>query len=233
VPFFSNSDAQVLVRDITSGDVGITETIPTRLMLIQSADLQAYAINSGDSPVDGITFNSGGVDNARAVLWKSDEIGTNNLLDEQTHASGVPFEYFIIKAKGLYEVSGFMLYEPNCQYNSNVADLDAVIEEINNEAYAAVNVAIQRQEAGETTWENIAATRVIWSGRAIYGTANSATVPPVTVLFNAGDKIRLVFYRPNNTLGRPHGRGGEWGITYVTGIDVKKGLRVTLIEEQQ
>jgi hypothetical protein len=234
-PFISNSNAQVLVRDITNGDMGITGTIPTRLMLVQSAELQSYAKDSGDSPgQDGITFNSGGIGNARAVLWKSDDVKTNNLLDEQTHASGAPFEYFIIKAKGLYEVGGFMLYEPNCQYNLEVKTLADAIQEI-HKAYAAVNVAIQRQEAGETTWENIAATRVIWSGRAIYGTASSATVPPITVLFDVGDKIRLVFYRPDGTFGRPHGKGneGEWGITYVYGIDVKKGLRVTLIEEQQ
>jgi hypothetical protein len=231
VPLISSAHAQVLVRSSLTNKVGIAGAVPTKLMLVQSESLQSYPTNSGDSPdQQNKTFNKGGVENARSVLWLSTEIGTNNIVDEQQHDAGATFEYFTIRDKGLYEVSGFISYEPNCTYNIKSATLADVLTEINS-AYAAVNVAVQRQASGATTWNNIAATRVIWSGRAITGISSTVAVPPITVRLETGDKIRLVFYRPSESFGKPHGKGGEWGITYVFGIDVKKGLRVMMVED--
>jgi hypothetical protein len=227
-PVYHSSQSQVLVVN-NDGKVGVAGAVPAKLMHIQSLEEQEYKQNSGDSPLQGITFNKGGVANALSVLWKSDEMGMNNIVDEQAHAGGASFEYFVFKDKGLYEVSGFILYEPSCQYNYKSSTLDDVKNEING-ALAGLNVAIQRQEAGKSGWDNIAATRALWSGRAIYGTSSTAYVPPTTVSFQKGDKIRMVFYRPSDTFGRPHGKGAIWGITNVIGIDVKKGLRIMMID---
>jgi hypothetical protein len=232
VPSIPNSDAQVLVRSSVTGELGTTGAVPTKLMLVQSAELQSYAKGDADKLMEGITFNSGGIVNALSVKWKSTEVETNNLLEEQTHAAGASFEYFTVKTKGMYEVSGFMSYTPNCEYISKATTLEHVLNEVNT-ALAAVNVAIQKQ-TGSSAWVNIAATRVIWSGLSIAGVSSSATVPPIFVRLETGDKLRLAFYRPNSTFGKDHGkRVGSWGISTVQGIDVKRGIRVMLIEESE
>jgi hypothetical protein len=218
-PVFHSAQSEVLVKD-QDGKIGVATATPAKLMLIQSTAEQSYKQGTGDLTVDGKIFNTGGTVNARAVLWKSNEIGTNNIMDEAPHNEGETFEYFIFKEEGLYEVSGFILYDPSCKYN----DVET------KENMAALNVAIQKQE-GASSWDNIAAIRAIWSGGAVYGTANSAYVPPITAHFKPGDKIRLVFYRPIHTLGLPHGKSADdWGITIVNGINVKKGLRIMMID---
>ncbi|MDR1202308.1 MAG: hypothetical protein LBL58_11890 [Tannerellaceae bacterium] len=233
-PVISNSSSQVLVRNAITGNIGVATAIPTKLMLVQSETEQSYAKDTGDSPdQQRKIFNNGGIDNARAILWKSEEVETNNIVEEEPHAAGTSFEYFVIKEKGSYEVSGFISYEPNCQY---ISYLDKTLKDtLNtiNTALAAVNVAIQKQETGTSVWKNIAATRVIWSGQAITGTSSTAAVPPITVHFEPEDKIRLIFYRPSNVFGRPHGKGGNWGITYVFGIDIKKGMRVMMVDDDK
>jgi hypothetical protein len=226
-PTFPSNLSQVLVKN-QDGEVGVAAAVPTRLMLVQSNVLQEYAKNAGDVPdSQGKIFNKGGVSNTRSVLWKSDEIGMNNIVDEEPHAAGGSFEYFTIREKGLYEVSGFVAYEPNCHYLTDVKTLRDSINLI-AKATAGINVAIQKK-TGTTDWANIAATRAIWSGGAITGTSSMAVISPITVSCVKGDRIRLVFYRPSEEFGQPHGTAGKWGITFVYGIDVKKGLRVVLV----
>jgi hypothetical protein len=225
---FPSNQSQVLVKN-QQGEVGVAGAVPTKLMLVQSAALQDYASGDGDAAdANGKIFNKGGLENARAVVWKSSDIGMNNIVDEQTHAPTDSFEYFIIREKGLYEVSGFVSYEPNCRYltKSDKTLRDTI--NIISSAIAAVNIAIQKK-TGTADWANIAATRAIWSGGAITGTSSMAAISPITVPFAKGDRIRLVFYRPSSSFGQLHGTAGKWGITYVFGIDVKKGLRVMMI----
>jgi hypothetical protein len=225
---FPSNQSQVLVKN-QNGEVGVAGAVPTKLMLVQSGALQEYERNAGDiADANGKIFNKGGLSNTRSVLWKSNEIGMNNIVDEETHAAGDSFEYFIIREKGLYEVSGFVTYEPNCLYLTNSdRTLKDTINSIST-AIAGINVAIQKK-TGTTDWVNIAATRAIWSGGAISGTSSMAAISPITVPFAKGDRIRLVFYRPSDSFGRLHGQAGKWGITYVFGIDIKKGLRVMMI----
>jgi hypothetical protein len=225
---FPSNQSQVLVKN-QQGEVGVAGAVPTKLMLVQSAELQDYLRISGDAAdANGKIFNDGGLENARSVIWKSGDIGMNNIVDEEPHAAGAYFESFIIREKGLYEVSGFVSYEPNCQYLTTDKTLRDTINSISS-AIAAVNVAIQKQKTGTAEWANIAATRAVWSGGAITGTSSMAAISPITVSFAKGDKIRLVFYRPSKSFGQLHGTAGKWGITYVFGIDVKKGLRVVMI----
>jgi hypothetical protein len=227
-PVFPSTHSEILVKN-QNGEIGVAGAVPTKLMLVQSAELQEYEKNSGDSAdSQGKIFNNGGIDNARSVVWKSDDIGINNIMDEEIHAAGSSFEYFTIKEKGLYEVSGFVTYEPNCLYLTNLdKTLRDTIKTIST-SVAGINIAIQKK-TGTSAWNNIAATRAIWSGGAVTGTSSMAVISPITVSFAKEDKIRLVFYRPSNSIGLPHGKGGKWGITYVFGIDVKKGLRVVMI----
>jgi hypothetical protein len=228
-PTFLSTQSQVLVKN-QDGKIGVAGAVPTKLMLVQSSESQEYERNTGDSAdSQGIIFNNGGISNTRSVLWKSNEIGMNNIVTEETHAAGGSFEHFIIKEKGLYEVSGFITYEPNCLYlTKSDRTLRDTINTIST-AITGINVAIQKQ-TGTSAWYNIATTRAIWSGGAVSGTASMAAISPTTVSFAKGDKIRLVFYRPSNSFGRPHGKGNDkWGITHVYGIDIKKGLRVMMI----
>jgi hypothetical protein len=230
VPDISSAHAQVLVRSKLTGKIGVSGAVPTKLMLVQSGEDQSYKTGSGGESTAAGTFNNGGTANARPVLWKSGDIGVNNIVTVGPY-NGDSFEYFIFQENGLFEVSGFILYEPNCKYNIPTGDLSAALNALNS-ALAGVNVAIQKQAANGTTWDNIAATRTIWSGPAIAGTSNAAAVPPTTESFKKNDKIRLVFYRPSSGFGEPHGTGGGWGITFVNGIDIRKGMRVTMVEDE-
>jgi hypothetical protein len=220
----------VLVRNSLTKKIGVAGAVPIKLMLVQSEALQSYQTGSGGASTATGAFNNGGAANARPVLWKPGDIGVNNIVN-MGPTNGDTFEYFVFQVGGLYEVSGFILYEPNCEYDTQTTNPTKALTTLHT-AKAGVNVAIQKQAENGTTWDNIAATRTIWSGAAVNGTSTAAAVSPTTESFKKGDKIRLVFYRPNSSFGLPHGTGGEWGITYVFGIDVKKGLRITMVEDE-
>jgi hypothetical protein len=210
VPLLANSS--VLVVD-NNGNVGTAVAIPAKVMLLQSATYQDYQTNSPTTA----KLNSGGQDNAIVVEWKQADMQTNNIMTPD-YANST----FRINDAGFYEVSGFIIYDPN----TNIT-LNALTDVANPEKFlVGLNLAIQIQKGGAGAWTNIAASRLLWTGAAVAGNSSTVSVPPILERFDAGDKIRMVFYRPSKSFGLEHGKHGTWGITFVNGIDFIKGIKV-------
>ncbi|MDR0431515.1 MAG: hypothetical protein LBH58_13735 [Tannerellaceae bacterium] len=216
------ADAKVLVRD-NQGKVGLAGVIPAKVMLIQSEDIQEYSVAQAPN------FNQGGTENAIVVTWKAADLVMNNAVDDEIRSSVGTFEEFTVKEDGIYELSGFILYDPCCRLPSvNTTNLKTAVDSIKS-ARAAVNVAIQLKKTGETKWNNIAAARQIWAMRAVGYVISQVTIPPTAKPLEAGDKLRMVFYRPTAGWGLPHGGADSFGISSAYGLDVKKGLKITII----
>jgi hypothetical protein len=210
VPLLTNSS--VLVID-NNGSVGTAVTIPAKVMLLQSSAYQDYAAGGTTTA----NFNKGGLNNAIVVNWRQADMQTNNITTPDYVNST-----FTINEAGFYEVSGFIIYDPNTNLSvSAVADIA-----IPTKFLVGLNLAIQVQPNGSAAWTNIAASRLLWTGAAVVGNSSTVSVPPILKRFDVGDKIRMVFYRPSDTFGLPHGERGTWGITYVAGIDFVKGIKV-------
>jgi hypothetical protein len=207
-PLLANSS--VLVVD-NNGDVGTAAAIPAKVMLLQSSTYQDYQ-NTGSTVTN---FNYGGLDNAIVVKWDQSDMQTNNITTPD-YANST----FTINETGFYEVSGFIIYDPNTIISPS-ADISS-----SGQFLVGLNLAIQMQEKGTSTWKNIAASRLLWTGAAAAGNSSTVSVPPILERFNVGDKMRMVFYRPSGTFGLPHGLRGKWGITFVTGIEFIKGIKV-------
>ncbi|MDR0431516.1 MAG: hypothetical protein LBH58_13740 [Tannerellaceae bacterium] len=218
-------NSKVLVRN-NQGKVGLlsaTDIVPM-LMFIQSGEEQLYGAG------DMASFNQGGAANARVVTWKAADIITNNVVDYTLIQNKSIFEEFTILQNGVYELSGFILYQPNSILTINTVDYKKTIVDI-KAAYAGVNVAIQLKKGDGMPWENISVARQIWT-LAVSGATNTVIVPPITRHFNAGDKLRMIFYRPTANFGLPHGGGGndgKFGIFPADGLDIEKGLKIELV----
>lgn len=86
-------------------------------------------------------------------------------------------------------------------------------------------------------WTNYSAVRGLWIGFANYY-RQTMIIPPVILIANAGDKIRLVIQRPPDTaipgkyLGDAHDNGGgaDTGIAAPYGSEYSKTLKIMAIE---
>jgi hypothetical protein len=218
-------DAKMLVRG-AQGVIGTAGSIPIRTMLMQSSDKQEY---ESTSPVRDF-FNEGGEEHALAIQWKAADRKTNSIVKEDVFSSGGTIEEFTVARDGTYELSGFILYQPNSIVDISEKTIAEVIKGIKVAGYTGVNVAIQLKRGGGA-WKNIAATRQLWSANAMAGVVNAAIVPSTAEHLEKGDKLRMVFYYPAKGWGRPHGTNGKWGITNAPGndSDTKKMFKIVAI----
>ncbi|MDR0429253.1 MAG: hypothetical protein LBH58_02100 [Tannerellaceae bacterium] len=214
------ANSQVLVRN-DQGKVGLASVIPAKIMLVQSELEQDYPAQSEKA----VEFNKGGLEHAFAVRWYGIDKETNNIVDDKVFSADNGTEEFTIEKEGNYELSGFILYKPSCRLKINTRELDEAIFDLIY-SFAGVNVAIQLKKENWTEWLNIAASRQVWGISTVSNVANSVVVPPTARHLDMGDKIRMVFYRPDDGWGLPHGESGRFGICVANGINVRKGLKI-------
>ena len=206
-PLLANSSLLVLDNH---GNVGTAVTIPAQMMFVQSKNTQEYRANSNNA----MYFNQA----VRfPVTWMQNDIQSNNIMafDEK-----VDNTVFTFQRDGVYELSGYLNYKPGAAAPQTLSEVVAYTSRI------GLNVAIQSYDEKQKVWNNIAAARHMTSGVLVSVSAVTVVVPPVLATFAKGDKIRMVFYRPNDTFGLPHGVDEDFGITTPTGIEFTKGMKV-------
>lgn len=202
-------NAKTLVIDHT-GKVGIAPVIPSTETVAKVMFAQSEARTDYTTTVDVNLINSG---NPFVVKWLTDEIVVNNVVDFTVSDNS-----FSIKDDGVYEVSGFLNYNPNA---TTPATYTTTIEQ----ATAAVNVTIQVQKTGTNTWIDLASVRYLFVGPNVQGTA-TIVIPPAIMTFKKADKIRMIFKRPSSTFGLSHGIFGSPCIAIPEGVLFSKGIKI-------
>lgn len=205
-PNIENGNVLVISND---GKIGVAESVPARLLLIQSKTNQELAPNSTIST----QFNTGFPIN---IEWTTSDIVTNNIMTYNSSDNTFTFQ-----EDGIYELSGYIVYRAGAKIASTVAQMSDVATNL-----ATLNVTIQVNKINTTTWVNIAGARYLLSGPGVDRYVETVSVPPVLYTATTGDKIRMVFYRPNSTSGMPHGTQSTWGIIKPDGMEFTKGMKV-------
>lgn len=185
-----------------NGEVGTEtpSTIQTLMAYAQSTTTQEYAINSTTTT----SFNNG----SPIVVSFAD---TDLVINTITSYNSTDNEFTILNP-GIYEVSGYINYQPSS----------------NGSNYAALNVIIQYQAAGTTSWDELSLSRMIFNGNAMRDLTSTIVVPAAAMQMNAGDKIRMILKKP---VGDNHGNYStpNWGIKLPTGGKFSKSIKVTAI----
>ncbi|MCD7973807.1 MAG: hypothetical protein LUG18_14310, partial [Candidatus Azobacteroides sp.] len=205
------ADGNILVTD-ANGKVATIATAPVKICFVQ--DVEAQPIEQADIA----SFNTG---SPLVASWKSTDIEQNNLVDFNDTD-----DTFTLREGGNIEVSGFANYYAAAGEPSNNSDPDV----------ALVNILIQRQVAGTTTWVQFAGARGILAGSAAQSNAITVVVPPTVAHLNAGDKLRMVVRRPTSgeggtPQGLPHHQATRGGIDTAFGINFSKNLKILKLGE--
>ncbi|MDR0430294.1 MAG: hypothetical protein LBH58_07445, partial [Tannerellaceae bacterium] len=226
-------NTEVLVRN-KAGKIGLKqadEKVPALLMFLQSKDYQFYKAGKPADAKTAAEFNKGGIAHLLTVGWKVHDVLINNAVDYDSAKE--PFSEFTIRQSGVYEMSGYVLYKTNCELKAGFASAKNAADCFRNN-YAGVIVAIQYKEPQAAQWINTTTTLQIWPLGAINYTLTVA-VPPVVKHLNAGDKLRMVFYRPSENFGLPHGNSGKvydgdtegtFGIYSADGIEAVRSFKI-------
>lgn len=185
-----------------NGEIGIetASTVQSLITYAQSNSTQEYAVNSTIT-----TFVNNG--NPLIVTFNDSDLVINTIstFDSSTNE-------FIITKSGLYEVSGYVNYQPSS----------------NGSNYAALNVIIQHQTIGSNSWDELSLSRMIFTGYSMKDITSTIVVPSAAMRMNAGDKIRMVLRKP---IGDNHGNYStpNWGIKLPSGGKYSKAIKIAAI----
>lgn len=152
------------------------------------------------------------------ITWSAGDFAMNDLttFNASTHT-------FTFKEDALCSVNGYVNYVPfGVIYYTFHPD--------RNERFATVDVIIQHQKVGSTTWENVCRGNAIWELGATRDIAQTVITSDSVKKYQKGDKIRMVIKRPSATLGMNH--NNDTDVSYIakpTGSSFSKGLKVSQI----
>lgn len=96
-------------------------------------------------------------------------------------------DIFKIKYKGVYQISGFIGYNPNQPAYTNATD------------YIAVNLKLQKRN-GSSTWQDVTGIRFVTVGIQC-GVGTAIALPTSVINFEVNDELRLVIQRPGINIG--------------------------------
>lgn len=185
-----------------NGEVGIEtpSTVQSLITYAQSTSTQEYAVNSTATT----SFNNG---NPLIVTFNDSDLVVNTI---STFDSSV--NEFVITESGLYEVSGYVNYQPSS----------------NGSSFAAINVIIQYQPIGSSSWNELSLSRMIFTGYAMKDVTSTIVVPSAAMPMNTGDRIRMILRKP---VGDNHGNYStpNWGIKLPTGGKYSKAIKIMAI----
>lgn len=170
-----------------SGKLGSAISIPSKFAFIKSK-----------TPIELTTTQATSLNNAVDIVitWENEDLISNNVVDYE------PSDHvFTIRESAAYEVSGFI------NYNAN-ATIPATYTTNREQSLIALNVTVQYKKKGTTVWNLFASTRYSIQRAAVLNNFFTITIAPALMEFDAGDQIRMIIKRPNNTFGLPHGTSG-------------------------
>lgn len=184
------------------GNLGIEtpQTLVSLMLFAQSATEQSYSTIPVNDAYNGSISAA-----KKVVTWTNANIASNTI------ATLANSSEFVFNQDGQYEVSGYINYQPNATPSGS-------------NGFAAINVVIQYCKKGSSTWNELSLARTIWSGG--FERSQTVIVPSAIAKFNAGDKVRMVFFNPFSSDGLPHGRVNGWGIKKPTGAKYTKGIKL-------
>lgn len=201
------TNATILVVD-NDGHVGTAAYVPAKLFLIQSGTNQLYAPNGGVAD----TFNQA---EPIIVAWAQSDVKSNNIMVLNNDNT------FTFEEAGTYELSGYINYRVGSAIAATLADITSIAKNL-----ATLNVVIQLYNANTSSWTSLAGSRYLISGPGIDRYVETVHIPPVLYKFAAGDKIRMIFFRPTPSSGMLHGTTSEFGIIKPDGMEFTKGMKV-------
>lgn len=210
-PILTSSTSLVVDTD---GNVGTAASIPARVMLVQSTRNQMYSKKIANELAIINQLNQG---NPITVMWDKEDILTNNILSYNEADNSFSFS-----ASGIYEISGYVNYNPNAEIPQDPS------QQTIHERFIILNVTIQKLNTNNNNWEDLASARYAASDVAIGPITATIIIPPVLYSFQKNDKIRMVIIRPKG-MGTTHGTGNQqdtMGINAPTGIKFSKGMKV-------
>lgn len=185
-----------------NGEVGIEtpSTVQSLITYAQSTRTQEYPINSATTT----SFNNG---NLLIVTFDDSDLVINTITSFDSSVNE-----FVITEPGLYEVSGYVNYQPSS----------------NGSNYAAINVIVQHQPVGSNSWDELSLSRMIFTGYAMRDITSTIVVPSAAIQMNAGDRIRMILKKP---VGDNHGNYStpNWGIKLPTGGKYSKSIKIIAI----
>ena len=192
----------------TKGRVYTTQKT-AKAMIVQSSNNQLYAMSD---PIVS-SFN-----NATPIIveWSDSDIISNNIMTFNSADNSFTFDKI-----GTYEVSGYINYRAGAKVATTLAQVSSIAVNL-----IALNVTIQLYESTTNSWRNIAGVRYLTSGPGIDKYPATIMIPSVAYNFKAGDKIRVVFYRPLANFASPHATSSELGIEKPEGLLFTKSLKV-------
>lgn len=97
-------------------------------------------------------------------------------------------DIFKIKYKGVYQISGFIGYNPNQPTFTNATD------------YIAVNLKLQKRSYGTNEWSDVTGIRFVTVGIQC-GVGTAIALPTSVINFEVNDELRLVIQRPSISIG--------------------------------
>lgn len=203
---FPSTDAKVLVIN-NEGEVGTAASIPAKLLSVFGTGVQV--IGETNLP----SFNKA---NPVVIGWFPEEVATNNLMTHNTTPK-TPFYEFTFKEEVTAEISGYVNYAPDSKKPTGVgADFSM--------GGAAVNISLQYRDKPSDDWVFFTTAREIWIGAAVSDVVKTIEIPPAIRKFPQGSQIRMIFQRPSDGFGLPHGKDG--GLKKIDDETPSKGLRI-------
>ncbi len=128
----------------------------------------------------------------------------SEMLNTGNNITVLPQSYFKINNTGVYEISGYINYNPA----------------ISLSASTNIEFIIQVSVDNGTSWTDINRTIGVW-GQSTGGNSRTNGIPPTTVNLNQNDLIRCMVYK---TVGTDHGATAQ--ITTPTGLGNSKVLKI-------
>ncbi len=203
-PVLEKKDEVKVLAINKNGQIGTSASIPTKLMVVEGVENQIISTTA-----DKTSFNNADV---FVVTWDESQVYSNNLMDFDDHSNS-----FIFRESVLCEVSGYINY---CPFATPSASFTSDFQKTG----AALNVIIQYQESGSNDWIDFTAARSLWIAGAVKE-VKTVNVPPAIKIFQPGDRLRMIFKRPNSVFALPHHSSGNGGITSNSNSNVK-GLKI-------
>jgi hypothetical protein len=177
--------------------------IPTTRVVEEIFTPGVFVLNSSNNQT--ITNINNGVHNV--VTFPNPQIINVGNIASQTNN-----EIVTILETGLYELSGFVNYNPN---------------QDTSERRAMLNTYIERRKGSNGAWELIAGGRTAW-GRETTDYLQTATIPITCVLLNEKDQLRFTLAN-KITSGTRSQHGNTSYIQTTTNSPISKSLRLYLI----